>query len=541
MWNRRLTVRNPSTLFIIIVAVAVAAAVLLRWADLASQSLWADEGHTLWMSRFSLSDLHSALKWDTSAPLYFVLLHYWTNLFGDSEFALRSLSALFATLSIPLLFFAAREMLVDKTSVAFVMVLYAVNCFQVWYAQETRFYALLGFLSLGSVCCVLLWLEGHNWPALSGLVLSLGAALYTHNTFFFYLPGIAIMWFVYPSERTFRSRLANGLGIAFFVLFLYAPWVPMLREQMQRVREYFWASRPGTKEVLESLCILSGFDIPTLQHAFRDQLHLHISRLFGFWTWSLAILGAFLLCVVWSVSAPRVADRRKTIAVLAYSAMPMILVFADSRISIPVYANKVFVGCSIFLLMIFCAPIAFQSGIRRKMAIVLGMLIFSGTAISSFGYLRRERREDWRSVTEYLLRIPESQRLVVVVPDYAQILVDYYVYRLSKSTRPLEITGLLTQYHPPDLTFQMRIRQNWQNGCVLCDLAKDVASGDWREIDVAINPGELRELVEPTLEFLPAHCASVQTTDFHRLEVKECKLRAPLAPDPQRWAQFRIN
>lgn len=532
MWNRRLTVRNTSTLFIVVIAVAMVAALLLRWVDLASQSLWADEGHTLWMSRFSPRDLLSALKWDISAPLYFVLLHYWTNLLGDSEFSLRSLSALFATLSIPLLFFVAREILVDKTSVALVMVLYAVNGFQVWYARETRFYALLGFLSLASVSCVLLWLKGHNWPALSGLVLSLVAAIYTHNTFFFYLPGIAIMWFVYPSERSFRSRLATGLGVAFSVLFLYAPWVPMLREQMQRIHEFFWVTRPGAKELQDSLCILSGFDIPTLQHVFRDQLHLHISRLFGYWTWSTAILGAFLLCVVWSVSAPRVADRRKITAVLAYLALPIILIFVDSRISIPVYTNKVFVGSSALLPIIFCAPIAIQAGTSRKLATVLGILIFLGTTLSCFGYLRRERREDWRGVTEHLLRIPERQRLVVVVPDYAQILVDYYAWRLSKSFRPSEITGLLTQYHPPDQTFQMRIRLNWAHGCVLCDLEKDVASGDYREIDVAMNLFTLRELVKPTLDFISAHCDSVQTTDFNRLEVKECQLRARPAPRP---------
>jgi uncharacterized membrane protein len=532
VWDRRLAVRNTATLFIVVIGVAVIAALLLRWVGLASQSLWADEGHTLWMSRFSPRDLLSILRYDTSAPLYFVLLHYWTNLFGDSEFSLRSLSASFATLSIPLLFFAAREILVDKTSVALVMVLYALNCFQVWYARETRFYAMLGFLSLASVCCVLLWLKGHNWPALSGLVLSLGAALYTHNTFFFYLPGIAIMWFVYPSERSFRSRLAHGLGVAFFVLLLYAPWVPTLREQIQRVHEFFWATTPGAKELRDSLCILSGLDISTLQHTFRDQLRLHISRLFGYWTWSLAILGALLLCVVWGVSAPRVADRRKITAVLAYLALPIILIFVDSRISIPVYTNKVFVGSSALLPIIFCAPIAIQAGITRKLATVLGILIFLGTTLSCFGYLRRERREDWRGVTEHLLRIPEKQRLVVVVPDYAQILVDYYARRLSKSSRPLEITGLLTQYQPPDPTFQKRVRLIWAHGCVLCNLANDVASGDYREIDVAINPFTLQGLVKPTLDFIPAHCASVQTSDFHVLEVKECQLPVRLAPRP---------
>jgi hypothetical protein len=208
------------------------------------------------------------------------------------------------------------------------------------------------------------------------------------------------------------------------------------------------------------------------------------------------------------------------------------MIFVDCRISIPTYTDKVFVGFSALLPIIFCAPISILAGTGRKLATVLGILIFLGTTFSCFGYLSRERRQDWRGVTEYLLRIPERQRLVVVIPDYAQSLVDYYVRRLSTSTRPLEIIGPLTQYHPPDQTFQMQILLNWAHGCVLCDLTKDVASGDYREIDVAMIPVGLRELVKPSLDFISARCASVQTTDFNQLEVKECQLPARSAPRP---------
>ena len=76
--------------------VILAIGVFLRWFRLGHESLWFDEGYTAWVVSLSPADLIRAVRVDTAPPLYYLLLHGWTVLFGRSEFALRSMSALSA-------------------------------------------------------------------------------------------------------------------------------------------------------------------------------------------------------------------------------------------------------------------------------------------------------------------------------------------------------------------------------------------------------------------------------------------------------------
>src|SRR6266404_6558679 len=72
-------------IFMVLIGLAVTTAVVLRWSGLSSQSLWLDEGITFWISRFSPKDIWHILKLDTTNPLYYILLHYWSRCFGTSE------------------------------------------------------------------------------------------------------------------------------------------------------------------------------------------------------------------------------------------------------------------------------------------------------------------------------------------------------------------------------------------------------------------------------------------------------------------------
>ena len=211
--------------FAISLGIASLAALLLRWHGLGAQSLWMDEGYTLWISKFSPHRIWEILSGDTSTPLYYVLLHYWIGWFGDSEVSLRSLSALFGSLSIPVIYLLSRKILVDRVSVLLAMALYAVSFYQIWYAKEARCYALLVFLSLGSVYCLLLYLDKPDLMRFLGLVLFLAASLYTHNMAFFYLPGLAVVWLIYPGSGTLAKRIRDSVFAFAVVLLLYLPWL----------------------------------------------------------------------------------------------------------------------------------------------------------------------------------------------------------------------------------------------------------------------------------------------------------------------------
>ena len=510
--------RQPNLIFGAAIGLAVIVAVWLRWWGLDSQSFWADEGYTVWISQFSPREIWRILQLDTSPPLYYIVLHYWSALFGNSEVSLRALSAFFGTLSLPLFYLIARKVLPSRMSVALAMMLYSVSFFQVWYAREARCYALLVFLSLGSVYCVLLCLEKASALRLLGLALVLSASLYTHNMAWFYLPGLAVLWFVYPSEMTIGARIRSALIVAVVVLLSYIPWLPSLGEQMRSVHAFFGAPRPRARDILETLCILSGFDTRTFQDVFRD--HLHSQRLFGFWTWAPAFLIVFVLCVIGGLYAVRSVDRRKSAALLVYSVLPILLVFLDSRLFTPIYINRTFTGACVLIPLLLCAPVAFQVGNRQMLFQFIAFVVLVGTAISAFGYLRRERREDWRGVTEYLLKLPERPRLAVVVLDYCQVLVHYYSAGLFKSYPPIEITGLKTKFDPPDPDFEASINQNELRVDPIAMLSRAMDSGSYKEIDFALQPSA--PPVKGITDYLTTHCASVEVVEFHWLEVRRC-------------------
>ena len=69
---------------------------------------WIDEGLSVGIANRPIGAIPHALREDGSPPLYYVLLHYWLKLAGNTEAGVRALSLLFALLAIPAAWWAAR-------------------------------------------------------------------------------------------------------------------------------------------------------------------------------------------------------------------------------------------------------------------------------------------------------------------------------------------------------------------------------------------------------------------------------------------------
>src|SRR3954471_20999489 len=85
---------------------------LLRFVTLSDQSYWGDEGVTVALVRMGFGDMLDTIpKSESTPPLYYALAWLWTRLFASSdEYALRSLSAIACTLTIPVAYAAATEL-----------------------------------------------------------------------------------------------------------------------------------------------------------------------------------------------------------------------------------------------------------------------------------------------------------------------------------------------------------------------------------------------------------------------------------------------
>ncbi|MBX9255282.1 glycosyltransferase family 39 protein [Desmonostoc muscorum CCALA 125] len=133
--------------FFIIIIISIFA----RFFLLSNQSFWYDEGWSISLSdaksfQENLSNIVNREAGDKYQPLYYLVLFYWRLFFGDSEFAIRSLSALLGVGSVIVIFFTCLRVYGKKHALWSSLIL-AVSSFSVFYSQDARPYSLLIFIA----------------------------------------------------------------------------------------------------------------------------------------------------------------------------------------------------------------------------------------------------------------------------------------------------------------------------------------------------------------------------------------------------------
>lgn len=208
-----------------IVAITVAAAVL-RFSTLDVQSYWFDESVTvidildpgLW------DTLRAVVFEDITPPLYFALAWLWTQPFGEGEVALRSLSALFGTATVPVAYLLGAR-LASRRAGLVLAALVAVSPLTVWFAQEARAYAVAIFFTALSL---LLWLRALDERSRRPIVLwALASALALLSHYFAaFVVAAECVWLLVATRLRRDVFLAcAGLGA------LVVAMLPMIAEQ----------------------------------------------------------------------------------------------------------------------------------------------------------------------------------------------------------------------------------------------------------------------------------------------------------------------
>jgi hypothetical protein len=493
---------------------AALSGVALRWANLGRRSLWYDEAFTARVSSLSPGDIVRFAQSDTYPPLYYFLEHYWAAPFGSSECALRALSAFCGTLSLPVLYLLAKKVLKDGMGVALAMWLFALSTMQIWYSREARFYGLLAFLSLVSLYCLLSFLEKSSALLFMSIVLSVTAGLYVHNMFFYWL-ALSLTWLIYPSERTSKQRFKELLLCCVITILLYMPWVPSLLAQVARVRKAFWAPPPTTVRLLKTFCLVGGvaFDYPSA--LVRRVFHLPAQWALGcLIIITMILLAALLVGGLWRVSK---GDAARNVALLAYSVVPIVLVFGLSRISTSVYLDRVFVASSRVFPILLASPLSRKQGSKEKMVYgFLGIALSTVIAVSTFGFLRYEGQEDWRSAANHLLRISDGERLIVFVTQGLEIPFNYYSSRFRGPAPRIAEMSL-----QPSSSEGSPARTRETTGVVpdLNALKLVVESYKYEEIDLVLSHEKLGDPNGLALNYLNKACVLQEERNFQGIRV----------------------
>lgn len=233
--NKRQSSKSDSRLVTTGLLVLLAlAALALRAYKLDGQSLWYDEGFSVYLAGMEPAEIVARTAADIQPPLYYLLLHGWIRLVGDGEAAVRSLSVIFGVLSVPLVYGLAVALFRSRPAGLLAALLLAVSPLHVWYGQEARMYTLLTFLCLLSSVLLLLAMRARTGVRAAvlwlGYALASIAAVYTHYFAFFVLAFQAAYLFLVAWSQGFRPwrLLLGGLASGLATIVAYLPWLPHL-------------------------------------------------------------------------------------------------------------------------------------------------------------------------------------------------------------------------------------------------------------------------------------------------------------------------
>src|SRR4051812_25655110 len=156
-------------------------AFVLRRYHLGVESFWFDEADIVQQAQQPLlAVLTSFTRAGENGPLYTLLLHFWIALFGTGEAAVRTLSLIFGTATVPVIFYTGRRLL-NRELGLLAAALLAVSPFHIWHSQDAKMYTLVVLVTLISTTLYLQALETGQARWWAAYVVATWVALFTHG------------------------------------------------------------------------------------------------------------------------------------------------------------------------------------------------------------------------------------------------------------------------------------------------------------------------------------------------------------------------
>jgi len=387
-------------------------AALLRLLQLGSESLWHDEAVAVAIVRLDWEAFWKVLShFEANMGLYYCLLRLWINL-GESEFVLRSLSALTGVLGVGLVYVLGKRLFDTKVGLMGAALL-ATNAFHIQYSQEARGYSLMVLLTALSSLCFLRAIEHSSRNEWAGYILTATLAVYTH--FFSVLVlGAHWVWLVLVRRRNIPWR---GLLVA--VLAISMLLVPLAIFTLARgTGQISWIPRTRPHDVYWLFNSLVG----------GGKLLL----LAYFVPCSIAFLCALKAWVQWK----ELSKTWSYAFVLSWLFVPLVIGIVISLWK-PVLADRYFIICLPPLVLL--AAVGLSQVRPNWISGVSLIVLLSLSARADFRYYSHPHKEDWRGATAYVVSHASPKDGMLFYRSKGRFGFDYYVRRLNPEAQTWQI------------------------------------------------------------------------------------------------------
>ena len=339
--------KNPLRMNRFILLSVVLTGFFLRIYNLGARNLWYDELFSLRI----ITDLNiarltqSALK----PPLYFIILHFWSFYFGQSEFVLRFPSVLFGVFSI-FLIYKAGTVFFDKKTGLTAAFLIALSPLHIWYAQEVRDYTVATFFVLLSVYLIYLIFKKNRSTLWTGFIVFSILSLYI-NYFAFFTLFVGSLIIV---RKNFRFLLKRWVFSCSLICVAYVPWLFIFAKHVNTLNGGFWIPRPTLKSIIFTL---ENFNI-----GYNGTKFLYIASLIAF-------SSMFLNGII------KWREKKDELAVLlSFLIVPILVTFLISQVK-PIYLDRQLMLFSPFYYLVVAAGMTRIKERLAKITIYISLVL----------------------------------------------------------------------------------------------------------------------------------------------------------------------
>lgn len=381
---------------------------ILRIYKISERSIWLDEAITAQVSQSGIVGIIlNRAQTGIHPPFYFILMYFWTKIWGDSEIALRSLSLIFGVLSIPLLYKFVNK-IYDRTTAIISSLLFSLSPFLIYFSQEARMYPLFTFLALLSLNYVynLVNREFSRKNLVKVLIVN-SILLYTH--FFSSLLILAENVFVFITQRKSFKNIKKWIIIQFIILLIFSPWIYVILTR-NTPEVYQGAQKLSIYSVLLSFYqIFFGF-----VRSFIEKLNLNY---FIFFTFLILILLGIL---------PPYKNKKGFLLNILYFFIPFFSLIIVSSFGKSFYSSRYLSPFMPGLLILISGGIKklkFYPLITILMLFLVGL--YSLLNISYYSRLNMLNRP-WKDAVKFIHENSDSDHKVLITEAYMWRPFEYY-------------------------------------------------------------------------------------------------------------------
>ncbi len=342
-------------------AICMALSGTVQLSFISKASVWHDEGYSLMLAPQSIGQIVARTARDVHPPLYYFALHFWMQLFGSSELAVRSLSTVAILGSIAVMFLIIKRLFGSGAARLAVLVM-GLAPFLIRYGQEARMYALVAFWVTLATYLLVRALDEHNLKLLYAYSGVMALALYTHYYAIFI---VGVHW-LYVLLRTKGRASSGALNLKswhwwlanLLILALFGPWLPKALSQFTRVQGAFWIPPVSVQTLPATLAQwLSFTDMGKVA-----------------WLRAGVFIATFALLVL-AIRRDRL-HRRSLILVASWAWFPPVAIFLASVAARPIYVDRYFVYSSVafyglLVVLLYVKPLNLYTRVRQLLIAIL--------------------------------------------------------------------------------------------------------------------------------------------------------------------------